>query len=78
VADTFPVSTDSPALAALAPAPAVARLNVLAEVDAHLHQLLDHPPLGHSAELQPSQWYELVFDDMAAAYNARRNAGGQP
>lgn len=59
------------------PTSPIARLDVPAEVATHLHQLLDHPPLGHVEEPQPSQWYELVFDDLATAYNARRNAGGQ-
>lgn len=62
------------------PTPEIARLDVPAavvEAAVHLTDLLAHPPLGHVEELQPREWYEAVFDDMATAYNARRNAGGQ-
>lgn len=64
-----------------APTPDIARLDVppaVVEAAVHLTQLLAHPPLGHVEAPQPSEWYEAVFDDMATAYNARRNAGGQP
>ncbi|MFF1341074.1 hypothetical protein ACFVYT_24675 [Streptomyces sp. NPDC058290] len=79
MADVLPITTDSPARAELTPA-GIARLDVplpVVEASVHLADLLAHPPLGHVEELQPGEWYEAVFDDMATAYNARRNTGGQ-
>ena len=56
----------------------IARLDVPAaavEADLHLRDLLAHPPLGHVEDPQPKDWYEHVFDDMAAAWEARQNEG---
>jgi len=75
----LPADTASPAIAELPPA-GIAGLDVplpVVEASVHLADLLAHPPLGHVEELQPREWYEAVFDDMATAYKARRNAGGQ-
>lgn len=71
MADTLPVDSPSPAITALPPAPSIARLDVPAavvEAAVHLTELLAHPPLGHIEELQPDDWYEAVFRDLAAAH----------
>jgi len=36
--------------------------------DAQLCALLATPPAGHTASLQPDDWYERVFDAMACAH----------
>ncbi|RRQ81510.1 hypothetical protein [Streptomyces griseofuscus] len=38
------------------------------DADAALQALLAKPPAGHTAALQPSDWYERVFDAMACAH----------
>lgn len=38
------------------------------EADVRLQNLLAHPPAGHRPELQPSPWYEAVFDALACAH----------
>jgi hypothetical protein len=38
------------------------------EADTQLRSLLAAPPLGHTPELQPSDWYERVFDLLACAH----------
>ncbi|WP_030292284.1 hypothetical protein [Streptomyces katrae] len=75
MADILPADTTSQAVAELTPAPAsaptIARLDVPAavvEAAVHLTELLAHPPLGHVEELQPADWYEAVFRDLAAAH----------
>ena len=66
-----------------APTPDIARLDVPAavlEAAVHLTQLLAHPPLGHVEALQPSDWYEAVFADLAAAHPekcSKPKPGGQ-
>lgn len=78
VADTLPADTTSQAVAELTPAPLPA---AAVEAADHLTQLLAHPPLGHVEELQPADWYEAVFRDLAAAHPEKctkpKSAGGQ-
>lgn len=38
------------------------------EADTRLQSLLADPPMGHTAALQPSDWYERVFDLLACAH----------
>lgn len=84
MADLLPIDTASPAVAALTPAAGIARLDVplpVVEASVHLADLLAHPPLGHVEELQPDDWYEAVFRDLAAAHPEKctkpKPTGGQ-
>jgi|GEM_PF-5879382 len=38
------------------------------EADTQLRSLLAAPPNGHTPALQPSDWYERVFDLLACAH----------
>ncbi|MFJ3839409.1 hypothetical protein ACIPY6_28435 [Streptomyces sp. NPDC090054] len=75
MADLLPVDTTSATLAGMTP------LSPVAEAEAHLRLLLADPPNGHGADPQPSDWYEAVFDDLAAAHPEKcsklKPAGGQ-
>lgn len=58
--------------------PSIARLDVplpVVEAEMRLHSLLEHPPLGHTPEPQPADWYERVFDDLITAHQDRITGG---
>lgn len=38
------------------------------EADVRLQSLLAEPPMGHTPALQPSDWYEQVFDLLACTH----------
>jgi hypothetical protein len=40
----------------------------MVEADTRLQALLADPPAGHVKALQPSDWYEAVFDLLACAH----------
>jgi hypothetical protein len=49
----------------------LSRLDVplpVVEADTQLQALLAAPPAGHTPQLQPSDWYERVFDLLACAH----------
>ncbi|MFF4848734.1 hypothetical protein [Streptomyces sp. NPDC001194] len=81
MSDVLPADVSSASVAALAPAPSIARLDVPA-ADVALQMLLARPPAGHTPELQPAIWYERVFDALACAHPEKctkpKTLGGQP
>lgn len=40
-----------------------------------LHDLLEHPPAGHTPTPQPAAWYEATFDALIAAHQNDQPGG---
>ncbi|MEV8403563.1 hypothetical protein [Streptomyces niveus] len=45
------------------------------EARVKLHDLLEHPPAGHTPAPQPADWYEAAFDALIAAHQNDQPGG---